>query len=160
MGTAKSGHQLQDANSCFACILTCYAQDLCKSTGAASRPYICSMMHCRVNRLLTLPNYVASIAQIYIGNNQILTSKFTAQEVLGLTACDMTTALIVSVLPKLHFHQDFTAHNAVKQYTKKTQRNVLMHHCKDAAIRVQNGTKAKWMLPWLDMTQKKAVQQN
>jgi len=95
-----------------------------------------------VSRLSTLPNCVASIAQRYTfdRNNQDSTSKVTAQEMLGLKACDMTAALIVSILTKLHFHQNFTAHNAVKQYTNKTQRNVLMHHCNDAARRVQTGS--------------------
>ncbi len=64
----------------------------------------------------------------------------------------MTAALIVSVLPDVQFHQNLTAHNAVKQYTNKTQQNVLMHYCKDAAIRVQTRTKAKKMLLCLDMT--------
>ena len=101
------------------------------------------MRHYGVNKFLTLPNCVASTPQIYNRNNQKCTSKVTAQEVLGLTACGMTTALIVSVLPKLQFHQNLTAHNPVKRYTNKTQRNVLMHHCKNAAIRVQTSMH-KW----------------
>ena len=67
MGTAKSGHHLQDDSSISDCTLTCYAPDLCKSTDTASCPHICSMMHCEVNKLFTLPNCFTSIAQMYIG---------------------------------------------------------------------------------------------